>query len=81
MTQVTCVYRAVGFLWAFVGLVLDSGRGSGQEMLKISWVDSDRVRRRSKSHGAGRVGSFREVFKCHGSGRVTLTRPDPPEMT
>ena len=25
----------------------------------------------------GRVGSYQEVFKHHGSGRVTLTRPDP----
>ena len=27
--------------------------------------------------GSGRVGSGQEVFKSRGSGRVTLTRPDP----
>ena len=27
--------------------------------------------------GTGRVGSGQEVFKSRGSGRVTLTQPDP----
>ena len=28
----------------------------------------------------GQLGSGQEVFKCHGSGQVTLFRPDPREV-
>ena len=38
--------------------------GSGQEVFEISWVKSSRV-------GSSRVESSQEVFKSHGSDRVT----------
>ena len=40
----------------------EPARGAGQEICKKF---------------AGRVGSGQEVFKYHGSGRVTLIRSDP----
>ena len=69
-------------------------RGSGDEVFQNSRAESGRVRRCSELSrvgvglgrvGAGgfqisRVGSGQEVFKYHGSGRVTLIRPDPRDV-
>ena len=50
--------------------------GSGDS--QNSWVQSDLViRRSSKAHGQGGVGSGQDGFKSHGTGRITLPRPDP----
>ena len=57
----------------------DPARGSVQEVFENSWVESGRVRRCSKSHGSGRIGSDRvgpgqEVLKSRGSDRVRIAR-------
>ena len=41
----------------------------------ILQVESGRVKRCWKPHGAGQVGQ--EVFKCPGPGQVRVTQPDP----
>ena len=61
----------------------DPSRGSDPEVFKISRsesgrVGSGRVRRCSKSHGSGQEVSY--LTGRVGSGRVTLTRPDPREL-
>lgn len=48
----------------------DSTHGAGQELLGVSRVESSRVKRCSNSKD--RVWSVPEVFKYHGSGRVTV---------
>lgn len=50
---------------------------AGQELSKSSRVSSCRVRRCLRPHGSGQVVSNQDGFKCYGSGRGTLTRPDP----
>ena len=71
----------------------DPARGSGQEFSKTKWVGSSRVessrvessRVESSRVGSGGVlnlnGSSYEVFYSYRSGRVTLARSDPREMT
>ena len=66
---------------------LSEPRGSspvvGQHVFEISWVGSGRVgsgRVGSGRVGSGRVGSGRvgsPGFQAHGSGRITLTQPNP----
>ena len=65
----------------------DAAHGWGQEGIKSSRVASGRIRRCSKSHGSGRVGSGRvrpdsnhtgrAGFKSYVSGRVQTLRIGP----
>ena len=50
--------------------MMTSTRGSVQELFDVSRIGLDWVR-------SGRVGSGQEVSNSHGSGSVTVTRPDP----
>lgn len=56
----------------------DPTRGSGQEVLRISRVESGLVKRCSRSQGLRRLSYL--VFKFHGSDRVTLNWPEPREV-
>ena len=44
--------------------------GPARTVSNISRVESDQVERSSELWGSGRIGSDREIFKIHGSGRV-----------
>ena len=58
--------------WLLPGLFTDHypTDGLGQEVFDTSKADSGLVKRCSKSHGSGWVGSDQEVVKSHGPGRV-----------
>ena len=57
----------------------DLARGSGQELFTTR--GSSRVGSGGDRNLTGWVGSDQEGFKHHGSGRVTLIRPNPRELT
>ena len=68
----TIVTNILGF-----SRVVPRPRGSGrQQVVKSSRVDSGWVRRCSKCRG-----SCHEVLEPHGSGWVSVFRPDPRELT
>ena len=75
--------RTLAYGRKYLGLFTghDPARGSGPTVLKNTRVESPWIGRCSKSDGSDRVRSGQEGFKYHGSGRFTLTRSDPREVT
>ena len=62
----------------FSRVMHDPARGSVQKIFITSLVESDRVRKCSKSHESGRIGSGQEIFyqiSRFGSGHPELIRP------